>query len=107
MPERKRISKRREVWESQLPAIDVIHAVKHLAAGEANADQQKKALHWILHGAGRLNRLSFHPVSERATAFAEGRRFVALGLSRIIRASIDELERELNQLKRESGDEDG
>ncbi len=54
-------------------------AVMALAAGQADAGQQKRALDWIIHFAAATYDMSFRPDSlggERATAFAEGRRFV-------------------------------
>lgn len=74
-------------------------ALKALAAGSANEDQQKRALAWILQKACRLNRLSADPASERATCFAEGKRHVGLQLARIVSMNSDELKREIDMRK--------
>jgi hypothetical protein len=59
-------------------------ALKALASGNASADQQKNALHWIITDNARAYDLSFRPGSggDRDTAFAEGRRFVGLQIIR-------------------------
>ena len=54
-------------------------AVKALAAGNANEGQQKRALDWIINTVCGTYDLSFRPgglEGDRATAFAEGRKFV-------------------------------
>ena len=53
-------------------------AIKALAAGNANQDQQRRALDWIVRVLCGTYDLSFRPDSERATAFAEGKRHVGL-----------------------------
>lgn len=75
-------------------------ALKAIYAGTASPDQQRAAFLWITRTAGRLNRMSFHPDSDRATAFAEGRRFVANLIMRLATTNPDELRTELDQLKR-------
>lgn len=60
-------------------------AIKALAAGKANDGQQKRALDWILYSVCGLSDLSFRPGGsdgERATAFAEGKRFVGLQIAK-------------------------
>jgi hypothetical protein len=59
------------------------YALKALAAGAANEAQQKRALEWIL-GACGLRDLSFRPESDRATSFAEGKRFVGLQIAKMM-----------------------
>jgi hypothetical protein len=53
-------------------------SIKALAAGNANEGQQRRALEWIVRSVCGTYDLSFRPDSERATAFAEGKRFVGL-----------------------------
>jgi hypothetical protein len=59
------------------------YALKALANGTANEAQQKRALDWILRTCG-LRDLSFRPESDRATAFAEGKRFVGLQIAKMM-----------------------
>ncbi len=51
-------------------------AIKALAAGNANAGQQQRALAWIINTVCGYYDISYRPLSDRDTAFAEGKRFV-------------------------------
>lgn len=58
---------------------DAVHmAIKALHAGNANEDQQRLALKWIIHEAAATYDLPFRPGEggDRDTAFACGRMFV-------------------------------
>lgn len=65
----------------------VIMAFQALKAGDADEDQQRRVLDWlIVHAAGTYE-LSFRSEregGERETAFAEGRRFVGLQVVKMI-----------------------
>lgn len=61
-------------------------AIQALAAGSATADQQVRALNWIVYFAAATYDMSFRPDGlggDRATAFAEGRRFVGLEIVKL------------------------
>jgi len=62
----------------------VIIAVQALNTGTANEGQQRLALDWIITKASRTYDLSFHPDSERGSAFAEGRRSVGLQIVKLL-----------------------
>ena len=65
---------------------DVV-AVRALAAGEADAAQQQRALNWMINTAAGAYEISFRSDGQggvRETAFAEGRRFVGLQLVKLI-----------------------
>jgi hypothetical protein len=67
-----------------------VEAIKALASGTANADQQKRAIHWIINTAAGAYELSYRSDGEggeRETAFAEGRRFVGLQLVKLVNMS--------------------
>lgn len=85
------------LWESAPFDIADAQALKAMNEGVAEPHQQQRAIQWITKVAARLNRLSFDPESERATAFAEGRRFVGMQIRRLIETPNDELRKELNQ----------
>jgi hypothetical protein len=54
-------------------------AIQALDRGDATADQQRRALDWIINKAAGYYDLSYRPGGEegrRDTDFAEGRRFV-------------------------------
>lgn len=64
-----------------------VMAVKALAAGTANADQQKRALDWIVRSAAGAYEISYRSDADggdRETAFAEGRRFVGLQVVKLV-----------------------
>lgn len=64
-----------------------LRAVRALARGQANPDQQTRALGFIIDRVARTDEASFaldKDGGERATAFAEGRRSVGLALRTII-----------------------
>jgi len=68
-------------------------ALKALARGEANADQQRRALKWIVEGACLTYDLSFHPESDRLTSLAEGRRFVGTQIVKLVNIDLARLKR--------------
>ena len=51
-------------------------AVKAIARGEADPEQQKRAFEFIVNEACATYDMSFHETSDRATAFCEGKRYV-------------------------------
>lgn len=61
----------------------VIYALKALQAGNANEDQQIRALSWIIkEAAGTYD--SEYRETDRETAFAGGRRFVGLQVVKLL-----------------------
>ena len=73
-------------------------AMQALVIGEADGDQQKRALKWIIESASSTYDLSFRPGSDgdRETAFAEGRRFVGLNVVKLTRLNVSKLVRKQN-----------
>lgn len=63
-----------------------VYALKNLAAGNANEGQQQRVLKFIIEALCGNYDLSFRPGDDgpRATDFAEGKRFVALQLVKLI-----------------------
>lgn len=55
-----------------------VAAIQALARGDATADQQRRALDYIINNIAGTYDLSYRPDSDRDTAFAEGKRFVGL-----------------------------
>ncbi len=83
------------VWDTAPFELADAVAIKAVAEGKATSEQQIRALNWITNTAGRLNRMSFQPDSERASCFAEGRRFVGVQIRRLVRTQLNELRDEL------------
>lgn len=71
-------------------------AFQALARGEANQEQQTRALKWLIERAAATYELSYSPRSDRDTAFAEGRRFVGLQVVKMLKLNVSELVRRSN-----------
>jgi hypothetical protein len=76
----------------ELPPIPVAvaGAIKALHAGQADEHQQGLALQWILREACGKAYFPYHP-SERDTAFALGRQFVADAIIGLFNADLSAL----------------
>ena len=71
--------------------IPVVAAVQALLRGDATPDQQTQFMAWCInHACGTYN-TSFSEDGDRATAFAEGRRFVGLQLVKLSKLSLNAL----------------
>lgn len=69
-------------------------ALQALAAGEADSEQQKRALDWIVHVACSTYQTTFHPGEPDASAFAEGRRFAGLQIVKMLKLNTSVLKKE-------------
>lgn len=75
---------------------DVV-ALQALARGNANLEQQKRALTWIIEQAAGTYGMSYRPggsEGDRDTVFAEGRRFVGNQIVKMLKLKIGQLRRE-------------
>lgn len=70
-------------------------ALQAIHRGEANADQQKRALKWLIELAAATYQPSYRsgPDGERDTCFAEGRRFVGLEIVKMLKLNVSTLRR--------------
>lgn len=69
-----------------------IYSIKALQAGNASEHQQKRALKFIIGGLCGTYDLSFRPDDgggDRATCFAEGKRFVGLELVKMLNLTLN------------------
>ena len=66
-----------------------VYAIKALAAGTANEQQQKRATQWIIYKCARAYDMSYRPTGATDTAFAEGRRAVGLELVKLINLDLE------------------
>lgn len=88
-------------WEA-LRLEDHLHkvmAIKALARGEADANQQRVALQFIIEEVCKTYDMSYHPGSDRDTTFAEGKRHVGNTLILTMKINTEYL-RKLNRLKK-------
>lgn len=68
-----------------------VAAIQALARGDASADQQKRALDYIIHGLAATYDLSYRPGGEdgrRDTDFAEGKRFVGTQIVKALKLNL-------------------
>jgi hypothetical protein len=68
--------------------LSVAYAVQALARGEANAEQQKKALSWIIERASRAYMPSYIGEKVNDTIFNEGKRAVGLQIIQLVNANL-------------------
>lgn len=73
-------------------------AIKAWVAGMADEDQQTRSARWVVAILGRLASSSYCPGDPMATAFNEGKRYVATTINFFINTSIDDL-------RKKAGDE--
>lgn len=74
----------------------VIMAVRAFADGKANDGQQKTVWNWILHDVCQVDGMSYRAGGldgQRATDFAEGKRFVANQIRKMLNPITLEAER--------------
>lgn len=62
-----------------------VTAIQALEKGEANEDQQKRALAWIINQAAATYQVAWEPENERASSFESGRRYVGLKLVEMLK----------------------
>ena len=71
---------------------DVV-AIQALASGEANADQQKRALKWIVEDCCKTYDMSYRPNNTGDTTFAEGKRHVGNEIIKMIKLKLGNLQK--------------
>lgn len=64
----------------------IVYAAKAMAAGNANDDQQKNFMRWLVNECCGTYDVSFRS-DDRGTCFAEGKRFVGLSLVKLLNMS--------------------
>ena len=65
-------------------------AIQALNAGTANADQQLRALNWIIYRAAATDDVEYRP-EERDHVLASGRRFVGLQVRKLMAINVGAL----------------
>lgn len=84
-------------WNPLSPEKADVIALKMVAAGKGDENHQKRIIDWIINHACETYGLSFRPEEaggERATAFAEGRRFVGLQLVKLLKSNPNDFTKE-------------
>jgi hypothetical protein len=71
-------------------------AIQALERGEADEDQQKRALKWIIENAAATYQLAWEPDNDRASSFEAGRRFVGLKIVELLKINTAKLRRDNN-----------
>jgi hypothetical protein len=73
----------REPWKPAAYDNADIGAFKALWRGEADANQQQRAMRWLLYATG-VHSTSYDPDSDRNTAFAEGKRWIGMQIGKLL-----------------------
>lgn len=63
-------------------------AIQCVADGTASADQQRRAMKWIIEEVCKTYDLEFRPESERDTTLASGKRFVGLQIVKMLHIHV-------------------
>lgn len=82
-----------DAWAPAVYDKHDVRAFQALAAGVASKEQQQVVVRWLLYRGCRVYDVSFRPggrEGERATDFAEGRRFVGQQIVKLINMDIPE-----------------
>lgn len=66
-------------------------ALQALQRGTADADQQKRALDWIIRNGAATYQETFQPDGERHSSFMQGRRAVGLKIVELLSVSTRDL----------------
>lgn len=75
------------------------HALRALHTGTASADQQQRAMRWILQTACEVGGMPWHQ-TDRETAFALGRLFVGKQIGRLLVCDLSTLRKAQNVEKK-------
>ena len=65
-----------------------VAAIQALVRGDATADQQRRAIGYIINQVAGTYDLSYRPESDRDTAFAEGKRYVGLQIVKATKLNL-------------------
>lgn len=71
-----------------------VAALQALQRGDATAEQQQRALRWVVDVAAATYDMAYRPGGqdgERETCFAEGRRFVGNQIVKLLRLNLNQL----------------
>jgi uncharacterized protein YycO len=82
----------RNPWEQAPYTKGDIVAIQALHNGNADADQQRRALDWIIYEVCKTYDLSYRPDSDRDTVFAEGKRYCGNQIIHAIKLKVGLLE---------------
>lgn len=77
-------TRRREVLKHRQLTKEEVHAIKSCWAGEANKDQQRKALNLVLTVFAQIKQTPYQPGEPDETSFLSGRFFVGQSLMDVI-----------------------
>jgi hypothetical protein len=80
---------KREPWHpAPYDELADVSAMQALARGEANDQQQRRALKWIIESAAMTYDQSFTPGQADVTAFIEGRRSVGNQIVKLLKLDL-------------------
>lgn len=65
-----------------------VAAIQALVRGDATADQQRRAIDYIINDIAGTYDMSYRPGSERDSVFAEGKRYVGLQIVKATKLNL-------------------
>ena len=79
-----------EPWSMDISKTDTadVAAIRAIAQGNADESQQKRFMRWLVEDAAGTYGMTFDPDSDRASAFAEGKRHVGRKVVGIVNADM-------------------
>lgn len=77
-----------------------VTAVQALARGDADGQQQRRALDWIIRQACSTYDVTFHPGEPDASAFAAGRRYPGQKIVELLGVSVPDLIKRQQRINR-------
>ena len=81
-------------WHAPDWEVADVAAIQALARGEATPEQQVRALTYIVTALCGTYEMEFHPLDDRTTAFAGGRRFVGLQIVKLTKIALSKFKRD-------------
>lgn len=82
-----------EAWHPAEWELADASAIQALARGDANADQQRRALEWIVNQAAGTYQMQYRPGSARDTDFSLGRQFVGQQIVKMTKLNISQFKK--------------
>ena len=73
-----------------------VSAIKALLAGEADSEQQRRAISWVIKKAAGLYDFPFHS-TDRETCFALGRGFVGMQIGLLAKVDIAKMKEKMRK----------
>lgn len=82
-----------EAWHPPEWELPDAAAIQALTRGDATADQQRRAIEWIVNQACGTYQMQYRPGSARDTDFSLGRQFVGQQIVKMTKLNLSQLKK--------------